>query len=149
MVKKKSDKFTGAGRMNILCYDDENIVYYHGVPTLLTNERPYVERVNYIEDVSQTTIPCMFDTITVQTDGIECLENITLDDTTMRRIAVFNKNQECKRLDKQIKEKEERIKKLDDLLQDKEKRWEKVKEFIKDIYDISVEEDYDDYDYYD
>lgn len=70
-----------------------------------------------------------------------------LDPTTMKRIAVYNKQQECKRLDKEIKEKQEKIKELDDLLKDKEKRWDKVKSYIKKIYEINSddEEDYDNY----
>ena len=85
------------------------------------------------------------------TFNYEELENIELDDTTMKRIAQFNKEQECKRLDKEIKEKQERIKELDDLLMDKEKRWNKVKEFIKQVYEIEdiddLDEEDDDYDF--
>lgn len=54
---------------------------------------------------------------------------------------------ECKRLDKEIEEKENRIKELDDLLQDKEKRWNKVKQYIKQVYEIENIDDLDDDDY--
>lgn len=120
--------------------------YYHGVPTTFTNEAPEIITYNYIDDQYERTVILPYNTMEIQTNGFEKLDNIMLDDTTMKRIAKFNKTQECKRLDKEIKEKEARIKELDDLLKDKEKRWDKVKEYIKNIYEInSDEEDSDDY----
>lgn len=74
-------------------------------------------------------------------------ESIELDSTTMKRIAKYNKETECKKLDTEIKKKKEKIKELDDKLKDKEKRWEKVKNYITNIYEIDIddyeEEDYD------
>ena len=66
----------------------------------------------------------------------------------MKRIAKFNKEIEIKKLDETIKNKQEKIKELDNLLQDKEKRWNKVKDYIKNIYNISLEDDYDDEEYW-
>ena len=74
-------------------------------------------------------------------------ENIVLDDTTMKRIAKYNKTADLKRLDKIIAEKEEKIRELDALLTDKEKRWKKIKDFVANIYDIDVNEDDDYVDY--
>ena len=73
--------------------------------------------------------------------GFEKIENIKLDDTLMRRIAKFNKEQEIKRLEHEIENKKERIKELDDILQDKEGRIEKLKEFVAIIYDIDLEDE--------
>ena len=57
-------------------------------------------------------------------------------------------NDETIKLDETIKNKQEKIKELDDLLQDKEKRWDKVKKYIADIYNIDLEDDYDDEEYW-
>ena len=64
----------------------------------------------------------------------------------MERIAKFNKEQEIRRLDEEIKEKKEKIKELDDILQDKDKRVEKLKEFVANIYNIDINDDEEDYD---
>ena len=80
----------------------------------------------------------------------EELENIKLDDTTMRRIAKFNKEIDIQKLDKKIKEKKEKIKELDDILHDREGRINKLKKFVAELYDIDLsDEDDEDYDYYD
>ena len=79
--------------------------------------------------------------------NIEKLESIELDSTTMKRIAKYNKETECKKLDTEIKKQKEKIKELDDKLKDKEKRWKKVKNYIANIYEIDIddyeEENYD------
>ena len=69
----------------------------------------------------------------------------------MRRILKYNKEVEIEKLNKEIENKREQIKELDDKLKDKEKRWDKVKQYIANIYDLDLEEDYDEDedDYYD
>lgn len=147
MPRKKKVDYPDFGKFNILCYNEDQMFYYHGVPTIFTNE-PEIINYDFLESPYKRTTISPYNTMEIQTNGFEKLDNIMLDDTTMKRIAKFNKTQECKRLDKEIKEKEERIKELDDLLQDKEKRWNKVKEYIKNIYEISTD-DLEDEDYYD
>ena len=145
MGRKKKNEYPNFGKFNILCYSEDEMFYYHCVPTIFTYE-PEITTYDFCEIPYMRTVISGYNKMEIQTNGFEKLDNIMLDDTTMKRIAKFNKIQECKRLDKEIKEKEDRIKELDDLLQDKEKRWNKVKEYIKNIYEINLdEEDSDDY----
>ena len=145
MGRKKKNEYPNFGTFNILCYNKDLMFYYHGVPTIFDHKPEVIHYCSSFDPYERTAIS-PYNTMEIQTDGFEKLDNIMLDDTTMKRIAKFNKTQECKRLDKEIKEKENRIKELDDLLQDKEKRWNKVKEYIKNIYEINLdEEDSDDY----
>lgn len=143
MTKKKNEIPTHIANSNILVYDDENIMYYHGKIVSFCNEA-IVNKGRFINGENYTNI--IGNSVCFNTSCIEESESIKLDDTTMKRIAKFNKNQEIKRLDKKIQEKQNKIKELDSLLQDKEKRWNKVKDYIKNIYDISLDDDYDDYD---
>ena len=133
-------------KQNILIYDDENMKYYHGKFTYVECE-PVI--VTYEHLSGKTDIHNMGYTITFKTANLEETNNIELDETTMRRIAKFNKEKECERLDEEIKKKKEIIKELDDKLKDKQKRWEKVKKYISEIYEIDInDDDYDDdYDY--
>lgn len=147
-MNKKKNEYPNFGKFNILCYNEDDMFYYHGVPTIFTNE-PEIITYDFCEIPYKRTTISPYNKMEIQTDGFEKLDNIMLDDTTMKRIAKFNKTQECKRLDKEIKEKEARIKELDDLLQDKEKRWDKVKDYIKNIYEINLEDEEDSNDYYD
>lgn len=129
---------------NILIYDDENIVYYQGTYTFIESTANY-DSGHYIDGTSYDYV--LTHDIHLASPDLEQLDNIKLDETTMKRIAKYNKQRECQRLDKKIKQKEEKIKELDSLLQDKEKRWDKVKDYIKNIYEISLDEDYDDEDW--
>lgn len=129
---------------NILIYDDENIVYYQGTYTYIESTS-HCDSGHYIDGTSYNYV--LNHDIHLVSPDLEQLDNIKLDETTMKRIAKYNKQRECQRLDKEINEKQERIKELDDLLQDKEKRWNKVKDYIKNIYEISLDEDYDDEDW--
>ena len=147
-MKKIKKPVTSIG--NILIYDDENITYYKGVPFSISIENEYITNRNTdgsIEPIRTGII------LNAELKDYEELENIKLDDTTMKRIAKFNKCQEINRLDKEIKKKQNKIKQLDDFLQDKEKRIKKLKEFVADIYEINVndneyEDEYED-EYYD
>ena len=135
------------GKRNILIYDNENIKYFSGTFTTIAAE-PNLITYEGINDRVKTTITRSH-TITLETSDLEEFNNIELDDTTMKRIAKFNKEQECKRLEQEIEKKQNKIKELDNLLKDKEKRWNKVKEYIAKIYEIDINDDYDDYDDYD
>lgn len=135
MVKKK-DKYPHSFVANVLIYNDEMVNYRHCVPISIDAEPRCVICDNGYYQESKP----IYNTITIQTSCYEELENITLDPTTMKRIAEFNKSQQCKRLDKEIKEKQEKVKELDDLLKDKEKRWNKVKDYIKNIYEIEIDD---------
>lgn len=138
---KYAEFFTG----NILIYDKDNIMYWSSQPLQMYRSTDFT-KINSITDTCKTRIP-LFDTITFQTTGFNKTDTITLDPTTMKRIAKYNKETECKKLDEQIKKKKEQIKELDDKLKDKEKRWEKVKNYIANIYEIDIddyeEENYD------
>ena len=147
MPRKKKNTFLQAIIGNVLIYDKENISYIHCVPVSIDCEPRFVE---YDGAFGHKETDVISNTIVMQTGVYEELENIELDPTTMKRIAAYNKTQECKRLDKEIKEKEEKIKELDEKLKDKEKRWKKVKEFVANIYEIDLDnDDYDDSDDYD
>lgn len=129
----------------LIIYDDKNISYITGNIYEINVEPHYLEcaRVDTYEkhvEISKT--------YSVTTNNPINDETIKLDETLMKRIAKFNKEIEIKKLDETIKNKQEKIKELDDLIQDKEKRWEKVKDYIKNIYNISLEDDYDDEEYW-
>lgn len=132
---------------NILIYNDKDIKYYKGVPMSLDIYSNYDEYQGITDDC-KTMIP-LGSTLTAEISNFEELDNIMLDETTMKRIAKYNKEVEVKRLDNTIKEKQDKIKELDDILQDKEGRVKKLKEFVANIYNIELNEDDEDYDYYD
>ena len=148
MGRKKKNDYPSFGTFNILCYNKDLMFYYHGVP-ITFDHKPEVITYETLESPYMGTTISPYNTMEIQTNGFEKLDNIMLDDTTMKRIAKFNKTQECKRIDKEIKKKEARIQELDNLLKDKEKRWNKVKEYIKNIYEINLENEEDYNDYYD
>lgn len=129
--------------MNILIYDDKDIKYYDGVITSIDMEGD-IDTGHYITGEAYAYVRSYNLNITVPSLGEH--DNVKLDDTLMKRIAKFNKEEECERLNELIEEKKEKIKELDDLLMDKEKRWNKVKEYIKNIYEIDTDEDWDDWD---
>ena len=130
--------------VNVLMYDEENMNYYHGVLANIVSAEPNTYTCDLLDGGIHTSIFSW--NVQFTTSDLREMNNITLDDTTMKRIAKFNKIQEFNRLDEEIKEKKEKIKELDDLLKDKEKRWNKVRDYIKNIYDIELDDD-DDYDY--
>lgn len=140
MPRKKKDDFPKSFIANVLIYDKENISYRHCVPVSIESEPRFIE---YDGGFGYTQRDVISNTIVMQTGVYEELNNIELDPTTMKRIAVYNKTRDCKKLDKEIKEKEEKIKELDEKLQDKERRWKKVKDFVANIYEINLDDDYD------
>lgn len=132
---------------HILIYDDKNICYKKG----------------YMMNVELSSPPISYDTISgkhialdsysadlhLTVSNYEESDNITLDETTMKRIAKYNKEMEMRRLDEKIEKKKAKIKELDDILSDKDKRVQKIKEFVANIYDIDVNDDDDDDDWWD
>ena len=140
----KEDKYPSYFTANVIIYNDEFINYRHAIPVSIDSTPRFIEYDSDALGGRQQYV--ISNTITMETGTYEELENIQLDPTLMKRIAVFNKEQECKRLDKEIEEKKEQIKELDNLLKDKEKRWQKVKEYIANIYELDIDNDYEDYD---
>ena len=127
----------------VLIYDDENIKYIVGDLVTFDHE-PQIEY--YDLEGHKEAIPIRtFCNFTL--DESKLLDNITLDETTMKRIAKYNKDVEVERLNDKIKEKKYKIKELDDILQDKEGRVKKIKEFVTNIYNIELDEDDEDYDW--
>lgn len=126
----------------VIIYDDEYIEYFIGGFGAYTCYNDIME-ITGITDLHRQFIPgrlhCEFDVIDASRH--DC---ISLDPTLMKRIAVYNKEKECEQLDRKIAKKKEKIKELDDILTDKVGRINKLKEFIKNIYDIELDDDYDD-----
>ena len=133
---------------HILIYDKDNIQYVKGDYARFDWAMDMLDDTRLL-DGSRIMIPSLCSTLTVNTTNTEQLDNIELDETTMKRIAKFNKGQEIKRLDAEIKEKKEQIANIEEVLNDRTKRLKKLKDFIADIYNIDTDEedDYDDYDY--
>lgn len=129
----------------LIIYDDKNISYITGNIYEINIESHCLECASVDTYEKHVEIS---KTYSVTTNNPINDEAIKLDDTLMKRIAKFNKEVEIKKLDETIKNKKEKIKELDDLLQDKEKRWDKVKKYIEDIYNLDLEDDYDDEEYW-
>jgi len=148
----------------IIIYDDNDMNYIVGNIGIVDIE-PDVMSVTTCIDTYEQKIPNLTTHVEFTMSNCEEFDTIQLDPTLMKRIAKFNKEQECKRLDDVINQKKDiidnlndDIKSLDEVLKDKEKRWEKVKEYIANIYEIPIDDDdddddddeyYDDDDYYD
>ena len=144
MGTRKENKIPEVGKYNILVYNDDCLIYYDGVLASFDKENIWDEGYFMTGEHYQYLIGT---NIRFTIPNLEQNETIKLDDTLMKRIAKFNKEVEIKKLDEKIKNKQEKIKELDDLLQDKEKRWNKVKDYIFNIYNIDLEDDYDDDEY--
>ena len=144
MTKVSEKKFPRYETGNILIYNDKDIKYYSGVPMELDVHTDYIE-YHYIDGSMDMVPKCT--NLTANISNFKELDNIMLDETTMKRIAKYNKEVEIKRLDNTIKEKKDKIKELDDILQDKEGRVKKLKEFVANIYNIDLDEDDEDYDW--
>ena len=130
------------GNTKVIIYNDEDIKYIIGNGTSFEWE-PKCMTYESI-DGKKTSFP-MGAIVNLHVDDANCLDNIKLDDTLMRRIAIFNKEQECKRLDEEIADKKKQIKEIETILEDREHRLEKLKKFIAHIYEIDIEDD-DDWD---
>jgi hypothetical protein len=143
------NKIKRVSNPKIIIYDDENIQYTVGtVGNFGINSGEPIE-ITAPKDFERKYIPPMYNYFECEIRNCEQLDNIMLDETTMKRIAKYNKEVEIKKLDNTIKEKKDKIKELDNILQDKEGRVKKLKEFVANIYNIALDEDDGDYDYYD
>lgn len=129
---------------NILIYDYDNMSYMTGYCTSIDMSRNVETADRSLDGVALKILDRT--TFTCEVDDAKRMDNIKLDPTTMRRIAKFNKEQEIRRLDAEIKSKEAKIKELDDVLEDKQGRVDKIKEFVAHIYDIPLD-DYDEGDW--
>ena len=129
---------------HILIYNKYEMYYTEGeltnmevVPTIIDNpyggvvaKRPYIKTYTTCED--------------------EPTEYIKLDDTTMKRILKYNKEIEIKKLNKEIEQKKAEIKELENTIEDRKARCDKVKNYIENIFDLDLDNDYEeDDDYYD
>ena len=120
-----------SNRVKVIVYDDENIKYLTGY----MGDYKY-EPICVNDRITPISIRQSFDI----TD-INKTDTIQLDETLMKRIAKYNKEKECQKLDEKIKKKKAKIKELDDILTDRVGRVEKLKEFIAKIYDIDLYDD--------
>lgn len=130
------------GNARVIIYDDNYIQYIIANATSFNWEPQSLDYECIDGTIHHIPLNAI---VTMSVDNMECLENIKLDDTLMKRIAVFNKTQECKRLDKEIADKKKEIEKIEEVLEDRNGRLKKLKAFIRDIYkiDISEEDDWD------
>ena len=131
----------------ILIYDDENINYREGYMGNLEMVAPEYIEYTFMGDTEKHRLLGRDYTFSCQINNFNEHDTIKLDPTIMKRIAKYNKEQECLQLDEKIKEKEEKIKELDDILNDRENRVKKLKDYIKDIWEININEEEDDYEW--
>ena len=131
---------------NILIYDKENICYKvgHLASITETNEPELVDITEVCENNYKTYKPSPTVDFQCTISNYEELNNIELDETTMKRIAKYNKEIDIKKLDEEIEEKKEKIQRLESILEDREKRVDMLKKYIAEIYDINIKEDEDD-----
>lgn len=139
MSKKKMRELpTMINNPRVVIYNDEDINYIVGNGVSFEWEPQYIT----YESFDGTRTPFDMGVVaTIHLNNAETLENIKLDDTLMKRIAVFNKEQQCKRLDEEIRNKRKRIEEIETILEDRERRLMKLKEFVRHIYEIDVEDD--------
>lgn len=147
MIEKKINK------PRILIYDNENINYKVGYLGNIQEVMPEQIEITSLGDIEPQYIPSRCYEFTCGISNYQELDTIELDPTTMKRIAKYNKEIECLKLDADIKQKKEQIKELEDILNDRENRVEKLKDYIKDIWNLDIQDDedndgdYDDYDW--
>ena len=126
--------------MKIIIYDEKNMIYKTGVLVSEQHEPSYIT----IDGINgKKRYPARCSELTFQVDNYVESETIQIDETTMKRIAMYNKEKKIKELDNIIKKKTAQINALEDILEDKTKRVDKIKEYIANIYDIDVENDED------
>ena len=144
MIEKKINK------PRILIYDNENINYKVGYLGNIQEVMPEQIEITSLGDIEPQYISSGCHTFTCDISDYQELDTIELDPTTMKRIAKYNKEIECLKLDADIKKKKEQIKELEDILNDRENRVKKLKDYIKDIWQLDINDnDEDEDDYYD
>lgn len=129
---------------HIIIYNKDEMYYTEGeltsmevTPAIINNpyggviaQRPYIKTYTTCED--------------------EPKEYIKLDDTMMKRILKYNKEVEIKKLNKEIEQKKAEIKELENTIEDRKARCDKIKNYIENIFDLDLDNDYEeDDDYYD
>lgn len=125
--------------LNLIIYNDKDMIYREGFLSSFESNPDFHEVIS-LDGTSESFIHGYTDTIICQHNGEK--QSIELDPTTIQRILKYNKEVEIEKLNKKIENKKAQIKELDDKLIDKEKRWDKVKQYITNIYDLDLEEDY-------
>ena len=134
----------------ILIYDDKNINYKVGYLGNIQEVMPDCIAITSLDEIQPQYISSGCHTFTCDISDYQELDTIELDPTTMKRIAKYNKEIECLKLDADIKEKKEQIKELEDILNDRENRVKKLKDYIKDIWQLGINDnDEDEDDHYD
>lgn len=127
--------------LKVIIYNDKDMIYREGFLSKFESTSNIIEE-RRIDGSRNTFIRGYTDIITCQHNGKK--QYIELDPTTMKKILKYNKEVDIEKLNKEIESKKKEIKELDDKLKDRENRWEKVKQYIANIYDLELEEDYDD-----
>lgn len=134
----------------ILIYDSKDINYKVGYLGNIQEVMPECVEITSLCGIQPQYISSGCHTFTCDISDYQELDTIELDPTTMKRIAKYNKEIECLKLDADIKEKKEQIKELEDILNDRENRVKKLKDYIKDIWQLDINDnDEDEDDYYD
>lgn len=138
------------GKYKAIIYDEDNLFYMSGdFEDHEIEMKPLTSSCRLANDIYEKQFLTGY-IRTLKINGFNSLasETIELDPTMMKRILKYNKEQEIQKLNIIIAEKERKIQELDELLSDKEARWEKVKKYIANIYDLDLEEDSFDEDYF-
>lgn len=144
MIEKKINK------PRILIYDNENINYKVGYFGNIQEVMPEQIEITSLGGIQPQYVSSGCHTFTCDISDYQELDTIELDPTTMKRIAKYNKEIECLKLDADIKQKKEQIKELEDILNDRENRVKKLKDYIKDIWQLDINDnDEDEDDHYD
>lgn len=134
----------------ILIYDSKDINYKVGYLGNIQEVMPERIEITSLDGIRPQYISSRCHTFTCDISDYQELDSIKLDPTTMKRIAKYNKEIECLKLDEEIKKKKEEIKELEDILNDRENRVKKLKDYIKDIWQLDINDnDEDEDDYYD
>ena len=108
----------------IIIYNGEDMNYITGDYASLEYEPQFMTVESMDGNVRHFPLNSI---LTMGVNDIECLDSIKLDPTLMKRIAVFNKEQECKKLDKEIHDKRQKVKEIEAILEDRERRLNKLK----------------------
>ena len=103
---KKSKKLPKSVFGDIIIYNDEDIYYYQGSLISIDMDTNYLDYNSLDGDYRRIEDGMI---MTAKINNYKEGENIVLDDTTMKRIAKYNKTADLKRLDKIIAEKEDTI----------------------------------------
>lgn len=138
----------------VLVYDNNNMTLFNGCLKSVEHNDNFVETTTLI-DGERSYIP-----INTTTEFVCLLDEkiIELDPTTMKRIAVYNKDVELKEYQDKIKDAKKELKNLKNELKNEQNKYEEVINFITSFTKSNFEHiddfyrnrfDFDDYDYED